>query len=205
MAPTGSPPMIDMGPASVWRRLGALVYDGLLLVAVLFMGTLVLLPLTGGRPITPQDSGPWEYAYRAWIGLLVALFFGYSWTRRGQTLGMMSWKVRLQREDGTLPGWPSALLRLGIGLVPALSARSAGGPPRRSARGARRCCCRPSPTTSGWDSTPRPARCRTGSAGAASCGSAEPARLQRVRQIAVTVTRASSAVGAQAATSGLSP
>ena len=114
--------MIDLGPASVWRRLGALVYDGLLLAAVLFMGTLVLLPLTGGQPITPQDSGPWAYAYRAWVTLLVALFFGYSWTRRGQTLGMMSWKVRLQREDGTLPGWHSALLRLGIGLVPALSA-----------------------------------------------------------------------------------
>jgi uncharacterized RDD family membrane protein YckC len=122
MAPTGGPPMMDMGPASVWRRLGALVDDGLLLAAVLFIGTQVLLPLTGGQPITPQDSGPWEYAYRAWVTLLVALFFGYSWTRRGQTLGMMSWKVRLQREDGTLPGWHSALLRLGIGLVPALSA-----------------------------------------------------------------------------------
>lgn len=114
--------MKELGPASVWRRLGALVYDGLLLLAVLFMGTLVLLPLTGGQPITPQDSGPWEHAYRAWIALLVALFFGYSWTRRGQTLGMMSWKVRLQREDGSLPGWPVALLRLAIGLVPALSA-----------------------------------------------------------------------------------
>ena len=114
--------MKEMGPASVWRRLGALVYDGLLLVAVLFMGTLVLLPLTGGQPITPQDSGPWEYAYRAWIALLVTLFFGYSWTRRGQTLGMMSWKIRLQREDGSLPRWPAALLRLGIGLAVALPA-----------------------------------------------------------------------------------
>ena len=114
--------MKNMGPASVWRRLGALVYDGLLLLAVLFMGTLVLLPLTGGQPITPQDSGPWEYAYRGWIALLVALFFGYSWTRRGQTLGMMSWKIRVQREGGALLRWPQALARLGIGLVPALSA-----------------------------------------------------------------------------------
>jgi len=112
----------DLGPATVWRRLAALVYDSLLLVAVLFLGTLVLLPLTGGESITPQDSGPWEYAYRAWIALLIAGFFGVSWTRRGQTLGMMSWKIRLQREDGRLPGWPQALLRLGVGAVPALAA-----------------------------------------------------------------------------------
>lgn len=112
----------DLGPATVWRRLAALVYDGLLLVAVLFLGTLVLLPFTGGEPITPQDSGPWEYAYRAWVSLLVAGFFGISWTRRGQTLGMMSWKIRLQRDDGGLPTWPQALLRLGIGAVPVLSA-----------------------------------------------------------------------------------
>jgi len=114
--------MRELGPASVWRRLGALVYDGLLVVAVLFMGTLVLLPLTGGKPITPQDSGAWEYAYRAWVVLLLALYFGVSWTRRGQTLGMMSWKIRLQRDDGALPRWPQALARLGLGLVPALSA-----------------------------------------------------------------------------------
>jgi len=112
----------DLGPASIFRRLAALVYDGLLVIAVLFLGTLVLLPLTGGESITPQDSGPWEYAYRAWIALLVAGFFGVSWTRRGQTLGMMSWKIRLQRDDGSLPGWPQSLLRLGAGAVVALAA-----------------------------------------------------------------------------------
>lgn len=111
----------NLGPASMWRRLGALVYDGLLLAAVLFFGTLVLLPLTGGQAITPQDSGAWEYGYRAWIALLVAGFFGVSWTRRGQTLGMMSWKIRLVADDGLPPRWPRALLRLAIGAVPVVA------------------------------------------------------------------------------------
>lgn len=107
----------DLGPASIFRRLGALVYDGLLVIAVLFLGTLVLLPLTGGKSITPQDSGPWEYAYRAWIALLVAGFFGASWTRRGQTLGMMSWKIRLLKDDGRLPGWRDVAIRLLSGAI----------------------------------------------------------------------------------------
>lgn len=109
-------------PASLWRRLGALVYDGLLLLAVLFLGTLVLLPLTGGESITPQAAGGWEHAYRAWIALLVTGFFGLSWTRHGQTLGMMSWKIRLRREDGAALRWRDALLRLAVGAVPALAA-----------------------------------------------------------------------------------
>jgi uncharacterized RDD family membrane protein YckC len=97
---------------NVFRRLAALVYDGLLLLAVLFLGTLVLLPMTGGEPITPQDSGAWEYAYRGWVTLLALGFFGISWTQRGQTLGMMSWKIRLVNEDGGLPGLWQVTLRL---------------------------------------------------------------------------------------------
>jgi len=102
-------------PAGFGRRFAALVYDGLLLLAVLFLGTLVLLPLSGGEAITPQDSGPWEYLYRGWVALITLGFFGIPWTRRGQTLGMMSWKIRLERRGGGLPGWPDSTRRLLVG------------------------------------------------------------------------------------------
>lgn len=102
-------------PAGLGRRLAALFYDSLLLTAVLFLGTLVLLPFTGGEAITPQDSGPWEVAYRAWLALLALGFFCFSWIRRGQTLGMMSWKIRLQRDDGRLPRWRDAIPRFLLG------------------------------------------------------------------------------------------
>ncbi len=112
----------DPVPAGIFRRFAALVYDGLLIVAVLFLGTLVLLPLTGGQAITPQQSGAWEHVYRIWVALLIGVFFGFSWTRRGQTLGMMSWKIRLERPDGRLPGWRRATARLLAGGLLALAA-----------------------------------------------------------------------------------
>ena len=111
-------------PAGLGRRLAALFYDGLLLVAVLFLGTLVLLPVTGGEAITPQESGPWEIAYRAWLLLLAAGYFCFSWVRRGQTLGMMSWKIRLQRDDGGRPRWRDALLRFALGATLTVAALS---------------------------------------------------------------------------------
>jgi uncharacterized RDD family membrane protein YckC len=51
------------------------------------------------------------------LALLVLGFFGASWTRRGQTLGMMSWKIRLLRDDGNLPGWRDVAIRLLSGAV----------------------------------------------------------------------------------------
>jgi len=110
------------GPAGLGRRLAALVYDSLLLVAVLFLGTLLLLPLTGGEAITPQDAGPWEHLYRLWVAALVVGFFGVSWTRRGQTLGMMSWKIRLVRDGGQPLRWRDVVLRLLAGAVLAVLA-----------------------------------------------------------------------------------
>lgn len=117
-------PEPDTTPAGLGRRLAALFYDGLLLIAVLFLGTLVLLPVTGGEAITPQESGAWELAYRAWLVLLALGYFGVSWVRRGQTLGMMSWKIRLQRDDGRRPRWRDAVLRFAAGCALAVAALS---------------------------------------------------------------------------------
>lgn len=104
-----------LGPAGLGRRFAALVYDSLLLVAVLFLGTLAFLPLSGGQAITPQDSGALEYVYRGWIAFLTLGFFGLPWVRSGQTLGMMSWRLRLERTDGRRPGWTETAARLAVG------------------------------------------------------------------------------------------
>lgn len=99
--------------AGSFRRLAAGVYDGLLLLAVLMLSTAALQGFTGGEAITYDAVGAWEYAYRATIAALVATYYGVAWTRRGQTLGMKAWKLRLERTDGLLPRWGDVLRRLG--------------------------------------------------------------------------------------------
>ena len=107
------------------RRLAALVYDGLLLLAVLFLGTLALLPLTGGEAITPVTQGLGVYfAYRGYLALLALGYFGLSWTRSGQTLGMMAWRIRLATATGGAIGWRTAAMRYAFGLALAVSAES---------------------------------------------------------------------------------
>ena len=87
------------------------------MLAVLFLGTAALLPLTGGESITPDHVGHWALAYRAFIAVLIVAFFGVCWTQRGQTLGMMSWKIRIESHDGHALRWPRVALRMGLGLA----------------------------------------------------------------------------------------
>lgn len=104
-------------PASLLRRSGALLYDGLLLLAVLMMATGLFLPLTGGEAISPRDHPLLEFVYRGVLVLLTIGFFGIFWTRRGQTLGMASWRLQLEREDGRPLTWGDTVRRLAAALL----------------------------------------------------------------------------------------
>ncbi|MET0533447.1 MAG: RDD family protein [Steroidobacter sp.] len=103
--------------AGVLRRLGAMFYDLLLVIALMMVVTAVLLPITDGEAITSERFGAWEYAYQLLLLVVVVLFFGVFWTRRGQTLGMTAWRLRLQRVDGSLLGWVDVLKRMGAATV----------------------------------------------------------------------------------------
>ena len=103
--------------AGVLRRLGAMLYDLLAVIALMMVVTAALLPLTGGEAITSERFGAWEYVYRALLLAIVVGFFGLFWTRRGQTLGMVAWRLRLEREDGRLLSWGDVIKRLAAATV----------------------------------------------------------------------------------------
>lgn len=109
-------------PAGLLRRLGALLYDTLLLLAVLMIATALFLPITGGEAITSAGGWPLEWTYRGVLAGLVVLFYGSFWTRSGQTLGLKSWRLRLERDDGGRLTWADTLRRLAAAVVSLLPA-----------------------------------------------------------------------------------
>jgi len=102
----------EQGDAGLLRRLGALVYDALLVAALMMVTTALFLPLTRGEAITPGSSGWLEYLYQATLLAVIVGFFGIFWTRGGQTLGMMAWRLKVLREDGRALNWKDAVKRL---------------------------------------------------------------------------------------------
>lgn len=102
-----------MTGAGVLRRFGAMLYDTLLVVALLFIVTALFLPFTGGEAITPHSFAAGERVYQATLLIVIVLFFCLFWTWRGQTVGMLAWRLRVERNDGRFLTWRDALLRLG--------------------------------------------------------------------------------------------
>lgn len=97
--------------------MGAMFYDALLIIALWMVATALLLPFTGGEAITSDRVGALEYAYRVVLIAIFVIFFGVFWTRRGQTLGMAAWKLRVQRADGAQMKWSDVLKRLAAACV----------------------------------------------------------------------------------------
>lgn len=101
---------------SLLRRLGALFYDGLLLLGIFFFATAIVLPFRGGQAFQPNEAG--YSAYLAYLFAVMFAFFGWFWTRDGQTLGMRAWKIRLISATGGIISWKQAALRfLPAGLI----------------------------------------------------------------------------------------
>src|SRR5690606_17302247 len=99
-------------PGGVLRRLAALIYDLLLLAALLFLFTLALFALRGGREIAPGTL--W---FQLCLAAIVVLFFTWFWVHGGQTLGMKAWRLRVVAGDGGRVRWPAALARFAAGLL----------------------------------------------------------------------------------------
>jgi uncharacterized RDD family membrane protein YckC len=70
------------------------------------------LPFRGGQAF---QSGDWGYGI--YLLAVAFLFFGWFWTRDGQTLGMRAWKIRLTSAHGGTIAWQQAALRFVPGLL----------------------------------------------------------------------------------------
>lgn len=92
--------------ASLGRRLGAIVYDSLLVLALLFLGTLPFVAARHGEPVAAGDT-----LYQLTMLMLAYAFFAGFWSAAGRTLGMQSWGLRLETIDGGKPGVLRASLR----------------------------------------------------------------------------------------------
>jgi uncharacterized RDD family membrane protein YckC len=98
---------VELQPAGLLRRLAALFYDSLLLLACWFVATALLLPFTHGQAVAPHN--PLLSTYLLFIAVF---FYGWFWTHGGQTLGMRAWKLQLRNlREGPISWW-QVLLRV---------------------------------------------------------------------------------------------
>jgi uncharacterized RDD family membrane protein YckC len=94
-------------PANLLRRLAALIYDAFLLFAITLAYGLLLLLIkvifNGTQGLEEVQPGP-ILQWLSFVGWLVALasYYFICWRKQGQTLGMKSWRLKLQQPNGSL-------------------------------------------------------------------------------------------------------
>jgi uncharacterized RDD family membrane protein YckC len=105
--------------APLWRRLAAMVYDVLAVVAIVMVVGYVCQRATGGTVVS-ADGHAIAWWYQPLQALVVAAYFLASWLRGGQTLGMRPWRIRITDTTGQLLRPARAVLRLVVGALPLL-------------------------------------------------------------------------------------
>ena len=98
-------------PPGLFKRIAVIVYDALLLIAVLFLATLVLLPFQENNTFEPNS-----WLYSVYLLTVSFVFYGWFWTRGGQTLGLMAWKLRVADVNGQHITWKQALIRFTVAI-----------------------------------------------------------------------------------------
>ncbi len=104
-----------MQSAGLMRRIGAMVYDGLLLFAILMLASLPFVVPLGEEE---EMQSTYKLVYQlAMAGVIYVYFVGY-WKSRGRTLGMQSWGLQIVNNDGRLPTLGQSTLRFLAASVP---------------------------------------------------------------------------------------
>ncbi|MGB1951908.1 MAG: RDD family protein [Marinobacter sp.] len=105
-------------PATFIKRLLAIIYDGLICIAVLLVATWIYTMLAGwiigwDRYEQMAESGALggDPLLTFVLFLVLYVFFAYFWTRTGQTLAMQVWRIRIENLDGSPVTWTQALWR----------------------------------------------------------------------------------------------
>lgn len=100
-------PAVFPAAAGIGRRFACLVYDTLLLLAVLFLGSAAFTTVAG-----VADTLPARIVLQGVLLVLTGAYFVWCWVRSGQTLPMQAWHLRIvDKDSGRPPGLRLALKR----------------------------------------------------------------------------------------------
>ena len=96
----------NSNPVSLPRRVLVIIYDSILLAAVLIFTSLpIIIPfkITIEHTLYPL--------YIIYIYFIAFIFFAWNWTHGGQTLGLKTWKIKLIADSGKNVTWKQSFLR----------------------------------------------------------------------------------------------
>lgn len=94
---------------SIRRRLASLLYELLLIFALLMVASFAYIPIFGNA------EAPFRKAvFQLYLLLVIMVYFLVFWTRNGQTLAMKTWRIKLTDLNGSTIDIPRGILRFSL-------------------------------------------------------------------------------------------
>jgi uncharacterized RDD family membrane protein YckC len=97
---------------SLISRLASMLYETLLLLAVLFIGVFAFSSLA-----TYKGGGALKPFFQIYVIGLIAAYFFYFWRKSGQTLAMKTWHIKLISANGRPLSYTQCAIRLFVALI----------------------------------------------------------------------------------------
>lgn len=88
------------------RRFASMMYEGVLLFAVVFISDYLFDTLTQSKHALML-----RHTRMTWLFIAIGMYFVACWARSGQTLPMKAWNIRLVSHDGLKPTMYQLLVR----------------------------------------------------------------------------------------------
>ena len=108
--------------ANFFRRMGAYIYDLFAVAALLMIATVLaimvviignntgLIDLNAYNDIADYLANSLIFA--SYLAIVTVAFYGYFWSKAGQTIGMKAWRLRVQNSDGSNISFTQSLIRM---------------------------------------------------------------------------------------------
>lgn len=105
-------PAISGSPCGLFRRLVIIVYDSIVVIALMMLATMLAMLAGFGGRTAMKDPVFTGYLLLVWF-----LYLAWCWHQGGMTVGMRAWRVRIEDKHGRRPGWGVCALRFLVSLL----------------------------------------------------------------------------------------
>ena len=100
-----------MKSISIWRRIASLLYDIVLIIALVI---IMYMPLLG---FNIEGNLVLKITVQIYVYLIIQYFFVWFWVNGNGTLGMKSWKVQILDTSGNKVTYKKAIIRFNVSLI----------------------------------------------------------------------------------------
>ena len=98
-------------PVSIWRRIASIIYDALLVLAILIVMSIPFFSFN------VEENNLLKITMQVYFYFIIQYFFVWLWVNNEGTLGMKTWKIKIFCDDGEKISYKKAIIRFNIAII----------------------------------------------------------------------------------------